>query len=57
MVLKFLAFSSGKVLNSKKASLYSLCEYLWAQYLEIGKQRKVGGKVQAERIQIGGTRF
>jgi hypothetical protein len=25
--------------------------------LEIGKQRKVGGKVQAEGIQIGGTRF
>jgi hypothetical protein len=29
----------------------------WAQYLEIGKQRKVGGKVQAERIQIGGAHF
>jgi hypothetical protein len=25
--------------------------------LEIGKQRKVGGKVQAERLQIGGAGF
>ena len=53
------AFPSGKffILKMLAFTHYVKCTYLWALHLEIGKQRKVGGKVQAEGIQIGGSRF